>query len=521
VEVPENGQQMRKKWILWLGSALAAGFLLIATFSGRRSGTTQDEFQTAEEDQGLFQAPGAGSASVRTRKFPLSRSLDFRRSTRAGTKRPAAPLRSQTGRRSRGIPTKNLFDSGSNRLAFRSVTPAAAFPAGVAQLSDFPRAQGRPSSRQGNRPSPRIAGSPYDELAELERGYQAARAWLFRGDGGAFGALSDDPDDSYNPFDEALDEGGSADESDGGDTGESGDTVEDNGDSGSDSGTGNGDSGGDLGGSRELPFFDFLITGAVGATESGQLHRAWRASSTVFVLEDLRELVVQPAFTPFNLFDDQQLYFGDADGDGDLDVTVVSLIPTIGSTVETFLQTDNGFELGATILTYLRSVRCLEYFDFGGSPEKELVVTFEGEPNVHIYEPVDGVWVYQSEVVLSFLPGVLIKTTESEGTAGSLLYMVSEDFKVVANVLAVRPDIVRFTSQLPLSRRRFMNVRWKGESSSQEDNLMAIEMADKIVLLDWSATRWRWITSLTGFPFQQTIIGYYNANRRRQMLWIR
>ncbi len=519
--MPENGQQMRKKWILWLGSALAAGFLLISTFSDRRSGTTQDELQPTEEDQGFSQAPGKGSALVRTRESPLSSSLGLRRSTRAGTERPASPLRAQTGRRSRGIPTKKLFDSGSNRLASRSVTPAAAFPAGVAQFSDFPREQGRPLSNQGNGPSPRIAGWLYDEVAELERGYQAARAWLFGGSGRAFGALSDDPDDSYNPFDEALGDGSAADESDGGDTGESGDTVEGNGDSGGDSGTGNGDSGGDLGGPTEPPFFDFLITGAVGATESGQLHRAWRASSTVFVLEDLRELVFQPGFTPFNLFDDQQLYFGDADGDGDLDITVVSLIPTIGSTVETFLQTDNGFELGATILTYLRSVLCLEYFDFGGSPEKELVITFEGEPNVHIYEPVDGVWIYWDEVVLSFLPGVLIKTTESEETAGSLLYIVSEDFKVVANVLAVRPDIVRFTSQLPLTRRRFMNVRWQGESSSQENNLMAVEMADKIVLLDWSATRWRWIASLTGSPFQQTIIGYYNGNRRRQMLWIR
>ena len=49
-------------------------------------------------------------------------------------------------------------------------------------------------------------------------------------------------------------------------------------------------------------------------------------------------MVFQPGFTPFDLFEDQQLFFGDADGDDDVDVTVVSLIPSIGSTVETFLR---------------------------------------------------------------------------------------------------------------------------------------------------------------------------------------
>ena len=78
------------------------------------------------------------------------------------------------------------------------------------------------------------------------------------------------------------------------------------------------------------------------------------------------KVIFQPGFTPLNVFEDQQLYFGDSDGDGDLDVTIVSLIPTLGSTVEKFHQTGNGFVLFSALLTYQKSVRCLEYFDFSG-----------------------------------------------------------------------------------------------------------------------------------------------------------
>ncbi len=231
-------------------------------------------------------------------------------------------------------------------------------------------------------------------------------------------------------------------------------------------------------------------------------------------------MVFQPGFTPFDLFEDQQLFFGDADGDDDVDVTVVSLIPSIGSTVETFLQTENGFQLQASIFTYLKSVRCLEYFDFSGSAENELVLAFESEENLHIYEPVDGAWVYHSELALSFVPGLLINSTEGSGTAGSALYIVSDDFDTVANVLAVRPDILRFTSRLPLNRRRFLNVQWRGEASSEEDNVMGVEMADKVVLVDWNPRRWRWIATLSASPFQRTIIGHYNSGRLRQIVWI-
>ena len=378
------------------------------------------------------------------------------------------------------------------------------------------------------------------ELAELEQGYQAAQARLFGGGGGAFSAGNagtDDSNGSDNPFDDALDDSGASDDaseagdsdtgdpdanSDAGDGGDSDTSSGDSGDDGGEGDTGNtgGDTGGNAGGPIEPPFYDFLLTGPVGSPDGEPLHWAWRAGSTVFVLEDSTEIIFQPGFTPFNIFEDQQLYFGDSDGDGDLDVTVVSLIPTLGSTVETFHQTGNGFVLFSAVVTYLKRVRCLEYFDFSGSDGNELALTFEGEPNLHIYQSIEGSWVYQSEMALSFTPGVLIKSLEGAGVGSSLLYIISDDFESVANLLSIRPDVVRAHPNIPLTRRQFFNVSWREGISTEDENVMAIEMVDRIVLIDWSPGRWDWNLTLSGPEFQRTIIGYYNDNRLRQTLWI-
>ena len=388
------------------------------------------------------------------------------------------------------------------------------------------------------------------ELAELEQGYQAAQARLFGGGGEAFAAGTDGSDDSNgsdNPFDNAVDDPSTADDaSDGGDTatgdpsndGDTGDVGDSDtssdasGETGGDTGTGGetgstgGDTGGAAGGPIEPPFYDFLLTGPVGSPDGEPLHRAWRATSSLFVLEDLTEVIFQPGFTPFNIFEDQQLYFGDSDGDGDLDVTIVSLIPRLGSTVETFHQTANGFEqtangfeLFSAVLTYLKSVRCLEYFDFSGSDANELALTFEGEPNLHIYESIEGSWVYQSEIALSFTPGVLIRSLEGAGVESSLLYIISDDFELVANLLSIRPHVVRPGPRIPLARREFFNVSWRGDISTEVENVMAIEMVDKIVLIDWSPGGWKWNMTLSGPEFERTMIGYYNDNQFRQTLW--
>ena len=54
----------------------------------------------------------------------------------------------------------------------------------------------------------------------------------------------------------------------------------------------------------------------------------------------------------------------------------------------------------------------------------------------------------------------------------------------------------------------------------EDGNVMAIEMADKIILIDWSPDHWKWNMTLSGPEFQRTIIGYYNDNRFRQTVWI-
>ncbi len=387
------------------------------------------------------------------------------------------------------------------------------------------------------------------DLAELEQGYQAAQARLFGGGGGggSFGPGNgnqgtDDSNGSDNPFDDALDDSGSEDAADtggdpdgegeagdGGDSGTgSGDAGDDGGeggeggegDSGDGSGGDTGNPGGDSGEPIEPPFYDFLLTGPLGTPDEEPLHRAWRASSTVFVLEDSSEIIFQPGFTPFSVFQEQQLYFGDADEDEDLDVTIVSLIPTVGSTVETFHQTENGFVLFASVLTYLKSVRSLEYFDFLGGDGNELALTFDGESNLHIYGSIDGSWVYESEMAFSFTPGVLIRSSEGAGVGSSLLYVIDEDFESVVNLLSIRPDVVRPSPNIPLTRRQFLNISWREGISTEEENVMVIEMADKIVLIDWSPTRWKWNMTLSGPDFQRTIIGHSNDNRIRQTLWI-
>ncbi len=417
---PEFGPKMKKQRLIWVGSALAAGLLALVSLTDHRQGTSP-------ADPGLSLEPSPTHFSRREGtpfdRVNLSRPSNAR--SRRGV-RPAPPgkpitVNRKRTRRSPGIPLTEVLDP-SERKDLASLTPASGDrPDAVARLREPVSRENLPSPRPDRRSPSAIPGpGAYDELAELEQGYQAAQSRLFGGGGGAFAPAPDESEDtsgSDNPFDEALDDpstpddasdpgdsetgdpGNDADAGEGedpeGSSGDSGDTGGE-GDSGNgDSGTGGdtGDSGGDAGdnggGPLVPPFYDFLLTGPVGSPSGASLHRAWRASSTVFLLEDLTEVTFQPGFTPFNVFEDQQLYLGDSDGDGDLDVTIVSLVPTIGSSVETFTQTENGFVLFSSVLTYLKSVRCLEYFDFSGSDANELALTFDGEPNLHIYESSD------------------------------------------------------------------------------------------------------------------------------------
>ena len=547
MEVPDRGPNMKKKRLIWLGSILVVGSLGFATLSDWRE-------ETAPRSPGLG-ADLSLSYSASQESPPPGR-IDSSRpfpwvSRRVGS-RPVASgspvtVNRKKPRRVSGIPLAKILNPGA--LEPRSVTPAvAALPEGVARLGEPVTRANLSSPRPERRSSPGVPVADPD-LAELEQGYQAAQARLFGGGGGGGGSFgagngsegTDSPDGSDNPFDDALDDSGSDDATDTGDSdtsdpgndgdaGDGGDSDGSSGDTGGDGGSGDsgdgsgGDTGGDTGGSGggpiEPPFYDFLLTGALGRSEGKSLHRAWRASSTFFVLEDSSEIVFQPGFTPFSIFQDQQLYFGDSDGDGDLDVTVVSLVPQVGSTVETFHQTENGFVLFASVLTYLKSVRCLEYFDFSGGSANELALTFDGEPNLYTYASIDGTWVYEGEIAFSFTPGVLIRSSEGSGAADSLLYVIAEDFESVANLLDIRPDLVRSIPNIPLPRKEFLNVSWEEGISTEEENVLAIEMAEKIVLIDWSPARWKWNMTLSGSDFQRTIVGHYNDNQVRQTLWI-
>ncbi len=115
---------------------------------------------------------------------------------------------------------------------------------------------------------------------------------------------------------------------------------------------------------------------------------------------------------------------------------------------------------------------------------------------------------------------MLIHSQEGAGVGSTLLYVVDEEFESAANLLSLRPDVVRFSPDTPLARMRLFNVSWTERVSLKDDNVIAIEMADKIILIDRAPARWKWIMTLGGPQFQRTIIGYYNDDRSRQMVWI-
>ena len=536
MEVPEGGPKMKKKRLFWVGSALAVGFLGLSTLSDWGPGTSPRDPEFGTEPSLNHSSSEESPPAARIDPSRPFRSLSRRERSRRIPSSQSRTANRQKPRRPRGIPLNKVLNRADLKDPL-SVTPAsAARRDGVARLSQSATGANL-SSPSPEPPSPTGIGGqgPNPELEELEQGYQAAQARLFGGGGGAFSsgtAGTDESDGSDNPFDDALEDPDSGDPGSDGEAGDDGDSDSSSGDPGDDggegdsgdgdtgSGGGTGDTGGDTGGPIAPPIYDFLLIGPVGSSDGEPLHRAWRASSTVFVLEDSTESIFQPGFTPFNVFEDQQLYFGDSDGDGDLDVTIVSLIPTLGSTVETFHQTGNGFVLFSALLTYQKSVRCLEYFDFSGGDGNELALTFEGEPNLHIYESIEGSWVYQSEMALSFTPGVLIKSLQGAGVGSSLLYIISDDFESVANLLSIRPDVVRANPDIPLTKRQFFNVSWREEISTEDENVMAIEMVDKIILIDWDPNRWKWNMTLSGPEFQRTIIGYYSDNQLRQTVWI-
>jgi len=99
--------------------------------------------------------------------------------------------------------------------------------------------------------------------------------------------------------------------------------------------------------------------------------------------------------------------------------------------------------------------------------------------------------------------------------------VIDENFQSVANLLSIRPDVVRSSPNTPLKRRQYFNVSWKEGISTQENNVMAIEMADKVVLVDWGPTRWKWNMTLGSSHLARTITGYYNGSQARQIVWIR
>ncbi|MFQ5741307.1 MAG: hypothetical protein ACE5JX_20100 [Acidobacteriota bacterium] len=272
------------------------------------------------------------------------------------------------------------------------------------------------------------------------------------------------------------------------------------------------------------PTFDFLVVGAFGGNPAAsRVSRARRDLNGDFVLEDGSRISLFLGFIrSLPVFqENEKVLMGDLNGDGVSDLTVVRLVKGVGSSIESFLlDRSGGLVSYASAGLYLQAVQSFALFDFTQDGEPELAVLLEGEPQLFVYQRVNGVWVYLKEMDLPVEPGLLM-TAESRGSLRTRsLYVIDNGLDYVVSVSSRQPTAFHFGARTPLNHLRSLEMDLAGRGELTK--ILVFEFGDQITLAERSYDSLNFFVALETSPgVPQIIIGDYAVQGSRQMVWVR
>ncbi len=373
------------------------------------------------------------------------------------------------------------------------------------------------------------ASTLQSELNEIDRGYDRAYATLFPQARGSAGATPN------NPFEEALNQDGGADDGSAG----NGDTPPGEGDSGQppsdpEPAPDPPDPPPDPGSDPVQPEPDpepappepaprstyrFLLVGDF----PGNPPLVSRANlvGNVFVFENSYQVDFFPGALPtlIGFSSGEKLLTTDLNRDGLADFVASRVEPTVGSVVESYLQVSPGrFELHGSTALYLQEVSAFTLFDLTGDGADELVVLVRGSDRLVIYELQNRDWTYIRELVLPFRPGTLMASAAGAPVGTRLLYVTDEALQYVVNLSVHQSQTFRFGSRAPLNHLAVTEIDW---TESGPAPLLIFQLQDVLVLAERRAGE---IHTIATFDIRRSvpevILGDYLGVGSRQMLWV-
>ncbi|MDA2923359.1 hypothetical protein MYX65_01675 [Acidobacteria bacterium AH-259-L09] len=161
--------------------------------------------------------------------------------------------------------------------------------------------------------------------------------------------------------------------------------------------------------------FDFLVLGAVSESDQRRAFRAIQYSSSDFILDNSAELFLSKGFLVF--LESEQLVTTDFNDDEIADFVVVK-DDRSGSLVQVFVGKGGAWFQRVSSTRVPGNVVGLSFFEFSGDNQKDLVLVFEGVPRLAIYERLGDEFRYLKELVLPFMPALLVESNLSQGGRG-------------------------------------------------------------------------------------------------------
>jgi hypothetical protein len=362
------------------------------------------------------------------------------------------------------------------------------------------------------------------DLTQLEQGYNSAISQLFEA-GRGLGRYRG------NPFHDAIPD-------DGGDNGNNGDSGN-NGNGDNNGGNGNNGNGDNNGGDnpdprppdggikppagRKHPFV--VVHSFPEAVSKERVFLSYIDEEGWFVVENkgrIGPVYGNVSVSPGLLEADerQQVYIDDSDGDGlpDLFLTTRS---TQGTELQFFLgDPSGGYRLEADGFFLWKSIAGLALLDFDGDRLLELVLLFRNTPNLYVYTIADGQFKYLKEIVLPFVPSLMVDSLFDNFVRERRLHIFDDSFRRVASLTARNPRV--FLIGLQGLTQAISTLRVDSEDGGlAAAEVVAFQHGGRVALAEKQGGSWVVIGSFVdGFGFQTVVWGDYLKIGSRQLFCI-
>ena len=190
--------------------------------------------------------------------------------------------------------------------------------------------------------------------------------------------------------------------------------------------------------------FNFAVIGDLSQSGRESLSRAIRDPQGRFVMENATRLTVSTGFFLFD--DDNHLLTLDLNWDGIADLVLFreaadgSVVDVLAGTGELRFDKWASFSLS-------RRVVGVSAFELTGDGRDDLVFIVEGVPRLVIYERAGSQFRYSRELVLPFVPGLLVGSQEAAGERR--LYVFNSTLTELVTLDAGRSGVVHLGGPIP------------------------------------------------------------------------